>query len=222
MLAKDYLMRMIDTLLKALAKLAFSKDAKDYKTAFSELNNVTKEFFGLDLNFVDNISDEQLINLIGKNELLLPGNCYVFGVLFNEEAEIYELQNNMERAIILYERSLSLFVEGLKNSPTVIEPDHLNKINLLTSKLNGFEITIETEENLFFYYDFSGNYAEAENIIYNLIEYDDNYTEKGIRFCERLLEKPNEDLIKGDLPREEVVESLSNLQEKLKLKNNND
>ncbi|MHB8338027.1 MAG: DUF6483 family protein, partial [Ignavibacteriaceae bacterium] len=48
MLTKDYLMRMIDTLVKALAKLVFSKDAKDYKTALSELNNVTKEFFGLD------------------------------------------------------------------------------------------------------------------------------------------------------------------------------
>ena len=91
MLTKDYLMRMIDTLVKALAKLVFLKDAKDYKTALSELNNVTKEFFGLDLNFVDNISDEQLINLIGKNELLLPGNCYVFGVLFYEEAEIFKV-----------------------------------------------------------------------------------------------------------------------------------
>ena len=219
MLTKDYLMRMIDTLAKALAKLVFSKDAKDYKTALSELNNVTKEFFGLDLNFVDNISDIQLIELIGKNELLLPGNCYVFGVLFNEEAEIFELQNNMERAINLYERSLSLFVEGLKTSPTIIEPDHLNKINLLTSKLKEFEITMDTEENLFFYYEFSGNFAEAENIIYNLIEYDDNYTEKGIRFCERLLQKPDEDLIKGNLPREEVEESISTLKEKLKLKN---
>ncbi|MHB8338167.1 MAG: DUF6483 family protein [Ignavibacteriaceae bacterium] len=53
-----------------------------------------------------------------------------------------------------------------------------------------------------------------------MIEYDDNYTEKGIRFCERLLEKPDEDLIKGNLPREEVEESISNLRENLRLKSN--
>ena len=220
MLTKDYLMRMIDTLVKALARLVFLKDANDYNAAFAELNNITKEFFGLDLNFVDNISDKQLLDLIGKNELLLPGNCYVFGVLLKEEGELFEIQGSTNRAINLYERSFSLFVEGLKSSPTIIEPDHLNKINLLIAKFNEFEITIETEEKLFFFYEFTGNYATAEDVIYNLIEYDDNYTDKGIQFCERLLNKSDGELIGGNLPREEVEESLTSLQERLKLKNN--
>ena len=220
MLTKDYLMRMIDTLVKALAKLIFLKDAKDYNAALAELNNITKEFFGLDLNFIDNISDKQLFDLIGKNELLLPGNCYVFGVLMKEEGELFEIQGSKNRAINLYERSFSLFIEGLKNSPTIIEPDHLNKINLLILKLNEFEITIDTEEKLFFFYEFTGNYANAEDVIYNLIEYDDTYIDKGVQFCERLLDKSDEELIGGNLPREEVEESLTSLRERLKLKNN--
>jgi len=216
MLTKDYLMRMIDTLAKVLAKLVFSKESKEYKNAYSELNNVAKEFFAIDLNFAESISNQQLIELIGKNKLLLPGNCYVFGILFKEEAELLELQNVMQRAVNLYERSLCIFVEGLKSSPTIIEPEHLNKINSLVDKLRDFEMTIEAEENIFFYYEFSGNYAEAENIIYNLIEYDENYVESGIQFCTRLLKKPDENLIKGNLPRNEIEESLASLKEKVK------
>ncbi|MHB1686774.1 MAG: DUF6483 family protein [Ignavibacteriaceae bacterium] len=220
MLTKDYLMRMIDTLVKALAKLVFLKDAKDYKTALTEINNMTKEFFGLDLNFVNNISDEQLIDLIGKNELLLPGNCYVFAVLIKEEAELFELQNESQKSLNLYERSLALFVEGLKNSPTIIEPGHLDKINFVIEKLKVREISIDTEENLLFYYEFSGKFDKAENILYDLMDYDPLYIENGLQFCERLLQKPDEDLIKGNLPRDEVEESLASLREKLRLKSN--
>ncbi len=215
MLTKDYLMRMIDTLVRVLARLVFLKNSKDYTKAFSELNNVAKEFFALDLNFAETISNRQLVELIGKNKLLLPGNCYVFGILFQEEAELFELQNDFPRAGGLYEKSLSLFTEGLKSSPSILQSDHLDKINSVVEKLNEFEINIETEENIFFFYEFTGNYAEAENVIYNLIEFDKSYIKSGIEFCMRLLEKSDEELIRGNLPRHEVEESLAGLKKKI-------
>ncbi len=215
MLTKDYIMRMIDILVKVLAKLIFYKKSRNFEEAFKEIDHITKEMFGLDRKFINSLSDSRLIEMIGKSETLLAPNCYLLGVLFKEEAEILELQNESEKSFEMYERSLNLFVEGLKNSPVLIESDHLSKINQTAAKLEDAAINIKTEENLFFYYEYTGQFDKAEDIIYDLIEYDPKYLKEGIKFCERLLEKPDNILIKGNLPREEVEESLSNLKSKI-------
>ena len=215
MLTRDYIMRMIDTLVKALAKLIFQKDAKNYPEALNELEKITKEFFGFDRKLIERVSDAQLISMISASDTLLPPNCYLLGVLFKEEAEIFELQKNHEKSLTQYERSLNLFIEGLKNSPALIEPDHLNKINFVAEKLEDNIISIETEVNLFYYYELSGKFDKAENLIFDLIDYDSAFLEKGILFFERLLEKPDEIIMMGNLTRGEVEESILNLKEKL-------
>ena len=214
MLTKDYIMRMIDSLVKMLERLVFLKQGKDFEEAFKEIDKITKELFGLDRLFINSISDSQLIKMISTSETLLAPNCYLLGVLFKEEAEIYKLINDSEKSFEMYERSLNLFIEGLKNSPILIEPEHLDKIQQTVAKLEDREINVGTEESLFFYYEYSGQFNKAEDLIFDLIDYDSKYLKDGIKYCERLLEKPDDMLIKGNLPREEIEESLKQLKEK--------
>jgi hypothetical protein len=216
MLTKDYIMRMIDTLIKVLERLLLLKEGKSYNDALEEIEKVTKELFGFDRKFVDNLSDAQLIKMVSTSEILLAPNCYLLGVLFKEEAEIYKLQNEDEKSIELYERSLNLFVEGLKNSIVPIEQDHLTKINQVVQILEAEAISIETEKSLIAYYEFAGKFDKAEDLIYDLIDFDSKYIDDGIQFCERLLEKEDTVLNQGNLPREEIIESLSFLKDKIK------
>jgi hypothetical protein len=215
MLTKDYIMRMIDTLVKVIERALRLKEAKNYTAALDEIEKVTKELFGFDREFINNLSDAQLIKMISVSDTLLAPNCYLLGVLFMEEASIIKLQCNRDQSSIMYERSFNFFVEGLKNSNTVIEPDHLLKINQVIELLQDEPISVETEKNLVFYYELTGRYDKAEDLIYDLIEVDAGYINDGIQFCERLLNKDDEDLIKGNLPRDEIAESLSFLKEKL-------
>lgn len=216
MLTKDYIMRMIDTLTKVLGRLLFLKKGKNYNEAFDEIEKVTKELFGFDRKFIDSLSDSQLIKMIAVSETLLAPNCYLLGVLFNEEAEIFKLQGDPERSTEMYERSFNFFVEGLKSSNAAIEPDHFMKINQVVEVLENEAINVETERNLVFYYELVGQFDKAEDLIYDLIDFDSKYINDGIQFCERLLKKDDDALIQGNLPREEITESLSLLRSKTK------
>jgi hypothetical protein len=130
------------------------KESKNYNEALDEIEKVTKELFGLNRKFINSLSDSQLIKMIAVSETLFAPNCYLLGVLFKEEAEIFKLQGEPEKSMEMYERSLNLFVEGLKNSTTTIEHDHLTKINQVIETLEDAAINIETERNLVFYYEF--------------------------------------------------------------------
>ena len=214
MLTKDYIMRMIDTLVKVIERVLHLKEIEDFNGALDEIDKVTKELFGFDRNFINNLSDAQLVKMVSASEVLIAPNCYLLGALFKEEAEIFRLQNQEDTSIELYERALNLFVEGLRNSTAEIEEGHLNKIKGVVDILENESVTIDTEESLFFYYEFTGAYDKAENLIYDLIEYDNKYIENGISFCERLLKKDDNELINGNLPREEIAESLLSLRNK--------
>jgi len=207
---------MIDTLIKVLERILLLKEGKNYNDALDEIEKTTKELFGFDRKFINSLSDSQLIKMVSVSETMIAPNCYLLGVLFKEEAEIYKLQGDPEKSMELYERSFNFFIEGLKKLNVTIEQDHLAKISQVVSKLEHEDISLETERNLFFFYEFNGKFDKAEDLIYDLITFDSKYIEDGIQFCERLLKKEDDVLIKGNLPREEVTESLLSLKNKIK------
>ena len=206
---------MIDTLVRVIERLLELKRGNNTEEGFLEIDKVTKEFFGFNRKFIDSMSDSQLIKMISNSEALIAPNCYLLGVLFKEESDLYDLENNEEKRLEMNERSLYFFVEGLKNTHVLIEPDHLKNVDDVVERLKDNEINIDTEECLFFYYEFRGKFDEAENLIFDLIDFDSKYLNDGIKFYKRLLEKPDEVLEKGNLPRNEVLESLAQLQAKL-------
>jgi len=215
MLTKDYIMRMIDTLVRVIERLLELKRGNNTEEGFLEIDRMTKEFFGFDRKFIDSMSDSQLIKMISNSETLMAPNCYLLGMLFKEESDLYNIQKDEGKSLEMDERSLYFFVQGLKSTHVLIEPDHLKNIDAVVERLDGKAIDIETEESLLFYYEFSGKYDDAENLIFDLIDFDSKYLHEGIKFYERLLEKPDEDLEKGNLPRQEAEESLIQLRVKL-------
>ena len=207
---------MINTLSKVLGKLLLMKESKYYHEAFDEIDKVTKELFGLDREFINSLSDSQLLKMISISETLLPSNCYALGVLLKEEAEIFSLLCDHEKSSEMYERSFNLFVEGLKNSSVMIEEGQLTKIDNVAEILEKSSISVETEINFAYYYEFTGKFDKAEDLIYDLIDFDTKYITEGIKFCERLLSKEDSTLILGNLPRKEITNSLLFLKNKLK------
>ena len=79
----------------------------------------------------------------------------------------------------------------------------------MISLLEGSTLSQPVKFKLFRYYDWSGEYATAENLLFQLVEVD--YPEIrpiGILFYRRLQKKSDADLILGGLPRPEVEEGL--------------
>ena len=179
------------------------------------MNSVTKKLLGIDRTFINNLSNEQLFNIIDPDKKLIAPKSYLLGVVLKEESEIYELQGDEDTSVKLYQRSLYMFLTGIEFSNKIIEEDHLKKIETIIDKLKDYEIPQDLQVKLFRFYEFTRKYDKAEDMLYELIEKDSKFTSEGIQFYERLLDKSEEELIKGNLPNAEVEEGLINLKEKL-------
>ena len=218
MLHKDYLMRLIEQFTQAMALILGFKKAKNHQKGLATIQNTLQEIFGVDARFLDKIPDEDLLLLLkvnsNGNKTIDPDRALMIAALQKENGDIYEDLNEPEKSYYAYHKCLTLNLEVLLNDCSTIFTGYLTDVELLVAKLVTYDLPWPTKDRLWRYYEKIGDYAKAEDMLYDLIEdeeYPSDIISQGIRFYERLLTKDETLLNAGNLPREEVEEGLANL-----------
>jgi tetratricopeptide (TPR) repeat protein len=212
MFQRDYIMRMIEQLGIALARILKLKEAGKFDEAEIEISKTGKMFFGIDMNFIHNFSEEGIIELLKQSDSLDASKCIVLAELLKEEGEIYEIQKGLDKSYHSYLKSLRLYLEGLTLNAQYRTNEYSSKIAFLKNKLSTYELPVPIQYKLLQYFEMIGNYAQAENILFQLIDVgEEDILDKGVAFYSRLLAKTDDELNQGNLPREEVEEGLSTL-----------
>ena len=81
-------------------------------------------------------------------------------------------------------------------------------------------LPLQTQASLMQHYERTGQFAKAEDMLYGMIEVEPGNAgllDFGISFYERLQGQSDDNLVVGDLPREEVETALEDLKAKRKL-----
>lgn len=213
MYQRDYIMRMIEQLGQFLTRILGLKEAKKFDAARMEIDRAGKILLGLDMSLIRVLTDEKIISLLQPTGSLDSGRCLLIAELLREEGEICKLQGKDDERYSCYSKSLSLFLEALAVNAHFRTQEYLAKIDLLIAYLKQTTLPAHIDEKLFRYFEMTGEYARAENLLFQLIEADHpGMLEEGIRFYQRLLAKTDSGLEQGNLPREEVEEGLRVLQ----------
>jgi hypothetical protein len=211
MIERDYIMRMVTLLSAAIAKILLHKDLKQFPLALTEINNAGRTLLGIDRDLMHLLSVEQLIGIFGKDDATEIPKTYVLGVLLREEAEITSITGGHEEALSLFLKSLSLLTESYVLFGEPVEPGHAGQIDFVAAQLSGVELPAPLAEKLIRYYGMIGKYDKADDILFDLIDRDGTALDQGIRFYEELLKKTDSELARGNLPREEVQDTLADL-----------
>ncbi len=210
MIRSDYIMRMIEQLSRVLVQIVFHKKNGEYEQAVVQINSTLKSLVGLDPEIIKALPAEEIIRLLHIGDQLEAGKCLVIGRLLKEQAEISQISDPTDLSISeLYEKSLSLYLEAILSIQDFKETGYLQDVTELISVLDGYSLNQSVKFKLFRYYEWSGEYAKADNLLFELIEAD--YPEIksiGIAFYQRLQRKSDADLVLGGLPRLEVEEGL--------------
>ena len=103
-------------------------------------------------------------------------------------------------------------MESLQRNPKIVKDNYIDKIQLIIKKIIDYELPVHIRFKLFQYYEIINNYAKAEDLIIELIEIDPVFKREAVEFYERLIQKSDDDLLTGNLPREEVLEGLTSLE----------
>jgi hypothetical protein len=110
---------------------------------------------------------------------------------------------------------LGLDIDFLNKFTEYRQNDFFKKITFLTDKLIEYEMPARLQYKLMQYYEMIGDYAEAENILFHLIDNGGiEIVKEGLQFYNRLLAKTDDELKKGNLPRNEIEEGLLALKKK--------
>ncbi|AFM41542.1 hypothetical protein Desaci_2609 [Desulfosporosinus acidiphilus SJ4] len=210
---KDYLMKMIKEFTNAIAKIAGLKAENKIEESQEVLSETLKHFTDLDMKVIEALPYDILIHKIGGNTVNSE-KYLMLSELLVQQAEIYEIRGEKSRANNLLAKSLNIMLNILLNDNNPISESNVVKVNEVVDKLGWYNLPNESELLLFQYYESTQSYAKAEDVLFHLLKSDENNKDilkKGISFYERLKDKDHDELEKGNLPFDEVLEGLESL-----------
>lgn len=211
MLQRDYFMKMTEMLVAVLSKVLLNKEKKNYTEAEKEIESAAKTIVGLDFKLISLLNPEDIISLM-KTSDVYAGRCLITAELLKEYGNILGEKGNIKESISVYIKSLWLYVESVLTKELPVPEVYFSKINFLIQNLSEIGTPVELRQKIFEYFEISGQYSKAEDVLFELIDTGSaDIQQKAIKFYNRLKLKPEEELIKGNLSSEEVEESLEEI-----------
>jgi hypothetical protein len=220
MLQRDYLMKMTQMLATVLTKVLFNKENKNYMEAEKDIESAAKTLVGLDLNLIKILNVEDVLKLM-KTSDVYAGRCLISAELLKEYGDILGEKERINESIDIYIKSLWLYLETILTKELPEPEIYYDRINFLIKNLTTPETDTELKLKIFQYFEFSGQYSKAEDVLFELMDSDtEGIKAKALKFYERLQLKTEEELVNGNFSREEVEESIEEVNSRYSTENN--
>jgi hypothetical protein len=218
MVNKDYLLRLAEKVGRALATIIGLRAYNKNEEALIFIDDLLLKTVGLTSSFLNSLSEEMLVQTISPLDRLNVEACLWIASLLQAEGEIYETMDSANASYYRYHKALYLFLTLILHEPVPDDSTVYSDIDTLLNKLADYELPTPTKSLLFAYYEHIGNYAKAEDTLFDLLETRSDSERnsplyvRGEAFYRRLLTKSDDELQEGNLSREEVEEGLAQLE----------
>ncbi|MDB5036250.1 MAG: hypothetical protein JWQ98_3491 [Chlorobi bacterium] len=212
MLKRDYILSMVEHLAQFIARVVFLRETNRGDSAIAEIDEFYQKVFEHDARTIRTMPHQDVVALCVSDGLLDHQRSVALASVLKEEGDILALQGYMEGAGDCYTRSLVLLLATYGAGTEALPLGTVQTLELVVDRALGHEMPAAVTLDLLHYFEGNGLYADAENLLYELI--DDGTpgaAEEGVAFYQRLLRKDDQDLADGDLPRAEVEEGLAAL-----------
>lgn len=215
MITRDYLLRMIHQLAQVLARVLKLNEAKCYDESLEEINASSRRLIGMDIRMLTSLSDTEFIRLLGLGDRFDLEKCVVAAELLRMVGEVKLAQGDEASTYECRVASLSLFLELLRHETGTLPKEYSDSVERLVKELSVYELSLALRQRIFQYYEYAGRFDLAENVLVEILQQEPGLVSEGVKFYTRLQAKSDEDLSKGNLPRNEVEEGLNNLKRRL-------
>ncbi len=216
MLNKDYILRIFEQFGRELAIIIGLRKRNKFEDALIYIDNLFLQMTGLTSSFINGLSEEMLIKTFSPLGQLNVHACLWTASLLKAEGEVYEDLGNDSEGYYRFHKALFLLLEAILHEPIYEDSELLQAVDDLQHKLADYELPIATKEKLFAYYEHIGQYAHAEDLLFELLEQsppDPHAFVLGQNFYTRLKKKSEAALQAGNFSSEEVEEGLAHLQQ---------
>lgn len=201
-------MRMISQAVAALLKAFGLRKAGQYEEAHQTINQVLEGLTGLRADVLERLDDQALVKTITTNEQIDLERARLLADLFHEQGNLYEEQKQAIPARSSYQRALMLSLEIAFSEGPGNHDQLKNTIATLVHLLPG-DLPFDLSFSLFSYYEFTGDYHQAERILQGMLDQGQYYREleqELKEFRQRMIEKSDQELIDGGFNRNEIAQ----------------
>jgi hypothetical protein len=220
MIRRDYLLRMIEQCVQALARsLRLTKEGA-FAEARAEIDGALRTLSGLDSDRLTGLSEAELMALLlrGEPTQVLREKCFLLAALLRQAGDVHAAEFRAAESRACYLKGLNLQLEILLREGPFEFPEYAPGIDVLMKSLEGEPLPLHTEAGLMQYFESIGQYAKAEDALYRMLEAEASNRaamEFGVQFYDRLRRRTDEELALGNLPRAEVEAGLAELKSRV-------
>jgi hypothetical protein len=225
MAQRDYILRMFEEMSRAVAQIIYQREIKDYQATHDLIDEQFKQTLGMGSGFLHSLSDETLLSMLTTLGMLNIEKCWLIAMLLKAEGNLYADEQDENKSYYSYLKSCNLFLEALYDQNQHCNIEKIAEIEELLGKLEDYELPPRTMQLLFWYFEYTGRYAKAEDMLFDILEIEpdeemeciegiesvDEMRSKGEAFYVRLLSKNDSTLENGNFSRAEIRDGLARL-----------
>jgi Family of unknown function (DUF6483) len=216
MVNKDYILRLAERLGRFLARIIFLQETNQHEEALILIDEAFRQATGLTTGLINSLPEETLLGMLSPHDVLNVELCFYVAALLKAEGDVYASLDKQNESYYRHLKALNLFLELFLRGKSIDELDLFPNIDDLVQRLEEYELPLPTNQKLFHYNEKAGRYARAEDVLFDMLEADSvppDLIAEGINFYHRLMAKSDDELLLGNLSREELEEGLSQVEE---------
>lgn len=108
MYEKDYIMRMIQQMVRILLELFGLRQKGNYEESYELISLTLQQNTGLSSEMINSFDEENLIAFLSPSGNLNYEKCFIIGILLKEEGEILFKQNINDEGLKRFRKSYAL------------------------------------------------------------------------------------------------------------------
>ncbi|GLX66288.1 DUF6483 family protein [Paenibacillus glycanilyticus] len=212
MFRRDYLMNMIEQMTEAIGQILQLKRELKHQEALLVIDELLDKRFGLSGKLIRSLSDKDLMAVLTTNGIIETDKIQAIAVTFKQESELHAELGNEDASFVSGLKAVQLFMRLslVGAEPTIVNPT--KEAEQLLEQLKAYELPAHAKQLQAEWLEGEGQFARAEDVLYELLEDEVIAKEEVEAFYRRILFCEDERLEAGGLPREEVQYGLESLQ----------
>jgi hypothetical protein len=217
LIRRDYILRMIEEFIRALARINALKKDRRWDEAADAIDLEFKRLTGQGAQAVGRLPETELLALAiaGEPTQAVRDKTLILTSLLKEAGDIAVGQGRSVEGRDAQLKALHLLLETLARGEVFEYPEFAPKVEVFLAALQPDPLPLRTLAMLMQHYERGGEFAQAENILFAMIDTEPPNAaiiEFGTAFYRRLLNQSNVALEAGNLPRAEVEQGLKELE----------
>lgn len=213
MLKKDYMKEVQSTLKLVRTEIDKNIINGEIEIAFEIINKEIRSLVGLDMKTIDTMAFFDVINIIGRENQYNAERYIALSELLYLQGSVFDKIRIEEKKVSYYKKAIESFYEAYIEEEFLEEEYLMDAIEVI-DRMSEYELPLEQNRKIFKLYEAGNKFDKAEDILFAMINQSNkgaDIIDDGINFYCRLKKKSRIELSKGNLPIDEIEESLKEL-----------